>query len=522
MPQSTDPKVGESTAPAPNTMELERLWRAVLSGDTVAAQSLCSADVVMRVPGRSQIAGSYRGPEGVVAYFAALQSLSGGTAVTTVENVASAPGKAVVTQKVRAKRGQRELTDSQNVLLRIQGARVAEAFVYPHDLRAHDAFWGRAPLFTPEDRDLIADAIRAGSTPPPDPNARKRVIIWFGVAVGVFLLTLVSFNWLNSHYSAQRLSATTTDLSSVQHVVVGHPGSKGSWNLEHAVVEGASFEHILGEVLVELPISSERCGELAQELKETCTGRTITVAPPFEFRWSDPARLTKGTEEVARLDLEIEMAREEASATRMTLVTSSQQAPNLCFSEPPSKIEVRMVDGDGDDASETVRPGTDPLLCEDGVQLRVRDMSGADPLVGPTGSNAQASSIVLASVSQLNFNSLGTNSDLDGLAGRLSFFNLDKHVFNSAAHVISNSAESSPINTVITLGETGGRLSMNSDEVRSVLTDDGELLPTVWERLPQPLLALYGSLVTALVLPALIAFLQLARDRVLLGRRHHT
>jgi uncharacterized protein len=517
MAQTVDPDVGDSSQVATPT-ELEKFYRALVTGDLAAAQGICAEDVVLHVPGRSQIAGSYRGPEGVVSYFRSLGELSDGTATTTIDNLAVAPNKAVVTQKVTAIRSTKELKDQQNVLLRIEAGRVVEGFVYPFDLRVHDAFWGRAPLFTPEDRDLIAEAIRRGSAPPPDPNAKRRVITWFALALVIFMVTLLAFNYLNSNYSAQRLFATTTDLSSVHHMVLSDDRGGGSWDIEPAIVDGASIEPALGEVRVVLPIPRSECDRIAAALGSECFNATLSFEPPFEIAWDDPARITGGARETSRLDLELETATDDAA--RMTMVTSSEMPPTLCFSDPGTRSALTLTDADGLETPLQVEPRAAPIHCTQGIVLRIRGQGGFDPKVGTPGATTHSTSTVLTGVRELDFASTGTFSDLDGLAGKLAFINFDTRVFDSAAHVISSTDPAEPLRATIGIGETGGRLTMRSDEATSVVTDEGELLPTQWERLPQPLLALFGSLVTALVLPALIAFLQLARDRVLLGRRH--
>ena len=158
--------------------EFELLYRRLTTGDLAAAHDLLASDAVLRVPGRSQISGTYHGPEAIAGFFASLSSLSEDTAKVSVLDVTEAEGRAVVLQEVVARRGGRKLEDEQNVVLRVHMRRVTEVLLYPHDIRAHDVFWGRAPLLTPEDRDLLAAAIKAGSAPPPDPNALRMICAW--------------------------------------------------------------------------------------------------------------------------------------------------------------------------------------------------------------------------------------------------------------------------------------------------------------------------------------------------------
>jgi ketosteroid isomerase-like protein len=488
--------------------ELGRKYRALTAGNVVAARALMSDDAILRIPGRSQIAGTYHGPEAIAGYFQSLKDLSAGTAVVTVTDMTQAAGKAVVLQSVTAERSGRRLDDEQSAVLTLESGRVVDMIVHPRDLRAHDSFWGRASLLTPEDRDLLAAAIRAGSAPAPDPNARKRVMAWFVLAVIVFLLSIVAYNWLNTHYSRQRLLATTTDLPSVDHVVLTDESDEGSWRLEPVAVTQASIKPELGQVTVALPIPSAQCNELAARLGMTCEEGIVTAEPPFSFSWSEPARLTGGAQQTSRLDLDLRSAREGRPVSQMSLVTISRASPDLCFTEPAQPAELTLSDGERR-AKFQVRPQAIPLGCDDGVVLSIGDGRGAD----------QGTSIDLGGLTEAEFDATGTFMDVDGLAGRLALLNVERHVFDNAAHVVANASPGDPFLTEIDIGETESRLTVHSDEVTSVLTDDGELLPTEWERLPQPLVALIGSLATALVLPALIAFLQLWRDRLLLGRR---
>jgi ketosteroid isomerase-like protein len=490
--------------------DLEQLYGKLIKGDVDAARALLTHDAVLRVPGRSQISGVYHGPESIAGYFSSLRDLSERTAEIVVMDMTQVAGRAVALQRLVARRGGRKLEDEQNVVLRLHMERVTEILLFPNDIRAHDVFWGRAPLLTPEDRDLLAAAIKAGSAPPPDPNARRRVIAWFVVAVAVFLLSIVVFNWLNSHYSRQQLLATTTDLASVDHLVIANDGGRASWRLEPTTAKRASITDPLGEVRFALPIPRAECDALATSLGATCTGGTVSVEAPFDLSWSEPARITGGVKTASRLDIDLKGGTEDRPFSEMSLATISEKSPTLCFTEPVERIEMLLGETGERMVRAQVRPHLPPLDCESGVVLSI----------GDGRSEEQGTSIVFGDVSAVEMDARGTYVDIDGLAGRLALVNLERHVFDDAAHVISTAASAEPILTEIDVGEVDSRLTMRSGEVSSVLTDDGELLPTQWERLPQPLVALIGSLATALVLPALIAFLQMGRDRLLLGRTH--
>jgi hypothetical protein len=365
-------------------------------------------------------------------------------------------------------------------------------------------------LLTPEDRDLLAAAIKAGSAPPPDPNARRRVIAWFVVAVAVFLLSIVVFNWLNSHYSRQQLLATTTDLASVDHLVIANDGGRASWRLGATTASSAHIGNPLGEVRVQLPIPRVECNEFAASLGATCAGGSVSVDSPFDISWSEPARITGSAAKSSRMEIVMGGESETRPASTLSLATISNRSPTLCISEPSQRVEMILGPTAERGTRTQIRPRLTPLECNAGVVLSIGDGRAED----------HDTNIVLGDVSKVDLDATGTSVDIDGLAGRLALLNLERHVFDDAAHVISKAASAEPILTEINIGDVDSRLTMRSEEVSSVLTDDGELLPTQWERLPQPLVALIGSLATALVLPALIAFLQMWRDRLLLGRTH--
>jgi uncharacterized protein len=489
--------------------DFELLYRRLTTGDLAAAHDLLAPDAVLRVPGRSQISGNYHGPEAIAGFFETLNDLSENTAKVSVVDVTEAEGRAVVLQEVVARRGGRKLEDEQNVVLRVHTRRVTEMLLYPHDIRAHDVFWGRAPLLTPEDRDLLAAAIKAGSAPPPDPNAKKRVVAWFVVAVGVFLVSIIIFSWLNSTYSRQQLTATTTDLSGVDSLVIADDNDKGRWILGGTMATDVTVLEQLGEVRVTLPIAQSRCDELASSLRSVCTGGVIPVDPQFSFSWPQPARVTGSAGKLSRLDVGLDVREEEQSISQMSLVTTSLKSPSLCFNEPSERTRVTLIDGDGRQATTPVAPKLPPLTCGNGVVLSIGDGRRQDHATG----------VVFDGVSSAELDAFSKSVEIDGLAGRLALVNVERHVFDDAAHVITNASSEEPIHTELDTGGVENRLTMTSDEATSVLTDDGEVLPTQWERLPQPLVALIGSLATALVLPALIAFLQMGRDRLLLGRR---
>lgn len=505
MAHTVDPDVGGSIPPVTAETDFERRYRALVSGDVAAAHVICSEDVLLRVPGRSRIAGSYRGPEGVVAYFQSLRELSGGTASISMENFATAPGKAVVTQTLTATRVPRELKDHQNVLLRIESGQIVEAFVYPYDLRAHDEFWGRVPLFVPEDGDLIARAIKVGNTPDKDPGADRRVVVAAVVALIILLGLVAGFNWLLTTRAPRKVLASTGNIEAVRHLSFKDPAGEAETHIVPAIVRGTDVTNPFGEVGIGLPVRASRCAEVAERLANTCLGNEIALLPPVHLEWSRDVRLTVDVEGATTMDTALASEGEgaEARSFSLDLVSRSTEPPDLCFTALTRAVRLTLVDNAGHSVPVDAAGDDTGITCENGLRLKV----------GTQATALQTSTVALRGASQIDMSSVGTSAEIDGLAGKLTFVNVSTRVFDPAAHVVVTGDDSAPVRTTLDLGDIESKLVVDSDSVNRVLTDDGDLLPTRWERFPQPFAAMIGALFGTLVLPDLAKGLFLARDR---------
>jgi ketosteroid isomerase-like protein len=119
-----------------------RAQRAMYRGeDPAAVHELLTPDVVWHVPGTSAIAGDHRGRAAVMDYFTRRRSLAGGVIEIVVrEQLVSAD---VVIQRADGeleRDGQRLRWRTAGVY-RLDGERVAEAWLVPLELAAFDAIW---------------------------------------------------------------------------------------------------------------------------------------------------------------------------------------------------------------------------------------------------------------------------------------------------------------------------------------------------------------------------------------------
>ena len=83
---------------------IRRAYQDFESGDLDLLGTVMAQDVVWHEPGRSSLAGDYKGPEAVLGFLKALKERSGGTFNIEILEVVSQPERAVVFQRETAKR----------------------------------------------------------------------------------------------------------------------------------------------------------------------------------------------------------------------------------------------------------------------------------------------------------------------------------------------------------------------------------------------------------------------------------
>lgn len=110
-------------------------------GDMGAVHARLAPNVVWHVPGWNAISGTYAGPDAVLAYFAKLRDLTGGTWKAHPIDLAVGSTGAVVVAKGEGQRGERRFASTYCLYLRIEEGLIAEARLYPEDFPAFDAFW---------------------------------------------------------------------------------------------------------------------------------------------------------------------------------------------------------------------------------------------------------------------------------------------------------------------------------------------------------------------------------------------
>jgi uncharacterized protein len=523
------------------------LTRADLDGS-----DLLNADVIWHVPGTSQVAGDYAGPDQVLAYFGKLLTLSDGSHHVTLEEVTEGSDRAVVWQRSRASKDGWKLDDDQCVRIRLTHGRIREAWLSPGDPRCHDEFWGTGvqPMFSPVDEETLASAIRKGTAVESTSLAAiaKTVVIAGAIAI----LLLAGYRGLQ-HWRPPVSLSLTSDQAAVRQLNLSGAGHPMSWKLDSAYVqsvqatgpESASIE-------IDLPIDPSACQRVAAELGSTCAGGAVVQGSPLTLAWTTPERLdllqpaggdqhstalavtvtppagpqataagstpagsagTAGTAATAgtagSAGTAGTAAAPAATATPATAGTQGTQAPEVtlaatapsdqqrwCFDFPLSTTTLTIQRGDRTSHQSFAGAGL-PIPCGSGLRL----------LIGTAGPAHQPPALTLSGIASLKLDAHSQSADVQGVAGQLQLGGAGSHVLGSPTEILVKTTSDRPLATVLELQAGRQTLALTSAKATAVDTDQGDLVNSVWDRQQVIVLPVFLALATAIV-PLLIAALQ--------------
>jgi len=121
---------------------IRKAYQDFESGDLDLLGVVMDQNVVWHEPGRSSLAGDYKGPEAVLGFLGQLRARSGGTFKIEILDVISEPGRAVVFQRETATRDGKDLDVIAAVDFEIHHGKITEVTVYQADTYHFDEFWG--------------------------------------------------------------------------------------------------------------------------------------------------------------------------------------------------------------------------------------------------------------------------------------------------------------------------------------------------------------------------------------------
>ena len=126
----------------PNEALVRRGYEAFATGDMATLNELFADDIVWHVPGRSQLAGDFRGKEEVFGNFQKVAELTGGTFKLDIHAVLADDEHAVVLARAMGEREGKTLNDNSVQVFHIKDGKVTEQWLHPGDTYASDDFWG--------------------------------------------------------------------------------------------------------------------------------------------------------------------------------------------------------------------------------------------------------------------------------------------------------------------------------------------------------------------------------------------
>jgi uncharacterized protein len=481
-----------STLPEGATSLFESGYQRFLDGDE-RGPSVFASDAVLHVPGGSRVAGTFSGEEQIRAYRRSLGELSDGTVRIELEEVSSSGPYVVAWQHLTAARDGRTLDDHQCLRVSMRKGRAQEAWLYPADLKAHDAFWGgsRRPLFGPEDRDTLADAFKQARPQPPGTSGIIALVLaMIGASVAI-----VAFNTLNQWRRPVAALVSAQSVTTLRHLtMVGTRDDSVSWIIDpsyvgHLAVSGAEE----GAVEILLPLEGSECLELAQQLDGTCSGGVVTVGTPVDLTWSSPVLLSSNGQPLYGESLDLAASGRTPEEVGLALFTQTASQPSLCFNSPQAETTTFSASrGTGGEHFTHSFKATDAVVtCETALHLVVGSKGTPPPTVQ------------LGDIDSLTLSAEGPTASLQGLSGQVVLTPGGTTALGSPAVLTLRASESDPLEAFLELGSGLQSLKVHSPATRSVLTESGELVPSEWQRDPGILVPLLGGFIGVFVVTPL-------------------
>jgi uncharacterized protein len=128
-------------AAAENQELVRRIFAAFERKEGFALRGLFAQDAVWTVPGRSVMAGAYRGREEIFRFLGRLPKETEGTYGSELRDVLASDERAAALYRARGRRHGRDLELDQVLLFHIADGLVREVLALPSDPDAFEAFW---------------------------------------------------------------------------------------------------------------------------------------------------------------------------------------------------------------------------------------------------------------------------------------------------------------------------------------------------------------------------------------------
>jgi ketosteroid isomerase-like protein len=126
----------------PNAELFRRGYTAFQSGDLDTVRSLFAADIVWHTPGKSHLAGDYRGVDATLGLFMKQFEETAGTFKVDVHDIVANDEHAVAMATVSGDKGGKHIEDRYVHVVHIGGGKLTESWIFSDHQDAVDDFWG--------------------------------------------------------------------------------------------------------------------------------------------------------------------------------------------------------------------------------------------------------------------------------------------------------------------------------------------------------------------------------------------
>jgi ketosteroid isomerase-like protein len=116
-------------------------YEAFGRGDIPAVLEKLDPEIAWHIPGRSPMAGTYKGYDEIVGFFTQLMERSGGTFSLEMHDLMASDGHVVALTKERGQRDGRDLDSNVVHIWHMRAGKAVEFFGVSQDLYASDEFW---------------------------------------------------------------------------------------------------------------------------------------------------------------------------------------------------------------------------------------------------------------------------------------------------------------------------------------------------------------------------------------------
>ncbi len=125
----------------PNEDIVRKAYGAFTEGDTEVLRQVFAEEIVFRIPGKSPMAGEYRGRDAVFGYLGKIMDRSGTTFQLEVHDVVANEQHTVGLMIHRGSHGGRQATFRSVHVWHVSNGKLTELWEYPEQ-PAFDEFWG--------------------------------------------------------------------------------------------------------------------------------------------------------------------------------------------------------------------------------------------------------------------------------------------------------------------------------------------------------------------------------------------